>query len=132
MLLHRHLDVLPDGQGAEERAALEQHAPTSLQPPPGRLVQAGRILAEQRDLARRLPVEADDGAQQHRLAGAGAADHPDHLARHDLEVEVVMHDLPPELGPQAVHPDDRIHSRHAGAVSSRDRRTARRRTHRRR
>ena len=44
------------------------------------------------------PVEPDDGAQQHRLAGAGAADHAQDLAAPDVEVEPVVHDLRAEPG----------------------------------
>src|SRR5262249_11646818 len=97
----------------EERAALEEHAPARLQAPPRRLAEAGRVLAEHDDAPRRRPVEADDRAQEHRFAAARAADDPEHLARQDLEGEVVMHDLLAELRPQALDLDYRLSSRHA-------------------
>ena len=40
--------------------------------------------------------QAEDAAQQHRLAGAGAADDAEHLAAADLEVEPVVDDLRPK------------------------------------
>jgi hypothetical protein len=46
-------------------------------------------------------VEAEDGAQQHRLAGARAADKPDHLATEHVEIELVVHDMIAELGAHA-------------------------------
>src|SRR5262249_41690982 len=105
--------VLPDRERTEERAALEEHAPAGLQAPPRRLAQAGRVLAEHCDAPRRRLVESDDRAQQHRLAGARAADDAEHLARQDLEAEVVVYDLLPELGPQALDLDYRMSRRHA-------------------
>ena len=43
------------------------------------------------------PIEADDGAQQHGLAGARSADQPDHLAAKYVEVEIVVNDVVAEL-----------------------------------
>ena len=42
-------------------------------------------------------IEADDRPQQHRLAGAGPTDQPDHLAAEDVEVEMVVDDVVAEL-----------------------------------
>ena len=64
----------------------------------GPAVHAARVRAEHLDLAGAQRIEADDGAQQHRLAGARAADQPDHLAAEDVEVEMVVDDVVAELG----------------------------------
>ena len=42
-------------------------------------------------------IEADDGSQQHRLAGARPADQPDNLAAKYVEVEIVVDDVVAEL-----------------------------------
>ena len=51
-------------------------------------------------------VEADDGAQQHRLAGARAADHAQHFAAIDVEIEMIVQELVAEAVDQAAHLDD--------------------------
>ena len=65
-------------------------------------------LAEHVDLALVRRLQADDRAQQHRLAGARAADHAENLAAADVEVEVVVDDLLAEAVAQAAHRDDRL------------------------
>jgi hypothetical protein len=37
------------------------------------------------------PAQADDAAQQHRLAAAGAADHGEDFAAVQVQVEVLVH-----------------------------------------
>ncbi len=66
------------------------------------------IVAQDVDAARLRPVEADDGAQQHRLAAARAADDAQHLAAPDIEIEAVMHRLRAEPRHQPAHPDHDI------------------------
>ena len=66
------------------------------------------VAAQDLDAARHRPVEADDGAQQHRLAGARAADDADHLAAPHIEVDAVMDDLRAERIDQVAHPDDDV------------------------
>src|SRR6185503_15221444 len=59
------------------------------------------IDPEQLDLALPGVVQPDDGAQQHRLAGARAADQTHDLALEHIEIELVMHHLVAELGAHA-------------------------------
>ena len=89
MLAHRHLDVLEHGERGEQGAELEHHP----EPPVDRLA-LGRgagpdIDAEDLDAAGPLRDEAEDGAQQHGLAGAGGADHAEDLAAIGVEIEVL-------------------------------------------
>ena len=72
-----------------------QRACSSAQPAS---LRSRRILAQHGDAAGRRPVQADDRAQQHRLAGARAADHAEHLAAPHVEIELVVHHLLAELG----------------------------------
>ena len=43
------------------------------------------------------PIEADDGAQQHGLAGSRSADQADNLAAKYVEIEIVVDDVVAEL-----------------------------------
>ncbi len=107
MLVHRRGDVLAHGQVGEQRPRLEQHAPALLEhlkPHVGDLV---HVLAEDADLAGlRLP-EPDQGPQQHRLAGAGAADQAHDLAPPDGEVQAVVDHVIAEVRDQAANLDRR-------------------------
>src|SRR5262249_28942392 len=53
-------------------------------------------------------VQSDDRAQQHRLAGARTADHAQHLAPADIEIEPVMDHLLAEAGDEAANRNDRL------------------------
>ena len=55
------------------------------------------IDPEHLDAACELGHEADDGARQHRLAGAGSADETEDLAAADIEIEAVEHPSRPEV-----------------------------------
>jgi hypothetical protein len=109
------LNVLRDGQRAEQGAVLEQHSLPCLQRVALRLTQSPDVLPEDLDLALLRAQQPEDVAQQDRLARAGAADHPEHLARMHLEVEPVMDHLRPEAGAQPVDP-------HGGRLTRRDHR----------
>ncbi len=89
---HRHLDILGHRLGTEQRALLEQDAPPQLEPLQVFAVDLRRFLAEHLDTARLRVVQADDGAQQDRFAGARAAHHAQHFAAQDVEIDVVVHD----------------------------------------
>ena len=65
-------------------------------------------MAEDVDAARRRSIEADDRAQQHGLAGAGAADDTQNLAAPDIEVEAIMHRLRAKPRYQPAHPNHDI------------------------
>ena len=64
-------------------------------------VAVDHVLAEHLDFARVGRLQADDRAQQHRLAGARAADHAEDLAAADGEVEILVDDLLAEAVAQA-------------------------------
>ena len=89
----RHLDILRDGQRREQGAVLEQDAPAAADVLRFVLVAADHVLAEHFDFAGLGRLQADDRAQQHRLAGARAADHAEDLAAADGQVEIVVDDL---------------------------------------
>ena len=66
------------------------------------------VAAQHLDAPRHRPVKPDDGAQQHRLAGARAADDAQHLAAPHIEIETVMDDLRAERVDQTADPDDGV------------------------
>ena len=98
MLAQRYLDVLRHGERTEQRPVLEQDAPAPVERPPRRLIQRADVLAQHLDPPRFRPLEADDRAQQHRLAGAGAAYHADDFSPPDVEIDTVMDRLRTEAG----------------------------------
>ena len=108
VLAQRHLDVLHDGQRAEQRAVLEQHAPALFERAQLGLVGVQHVAPQHLDAAALRPPQPDNRAQQHRLAGAGAADDAEHLAAPHIEVEAVMDGLAAETGHQTAHPDHDI------------------------
>ena len=84
-------DVLPDAQRVEQGAALEQHAELAHHVGALAIAEAGRLLAVDLDRAAVGPHQAEDAFQQHRLAGARAADHDDRFAGRDVEVDAAQH-----------------------------------------
>src|SRR5581483_12185039 len=50
----------------------------------------------------------DDGARQHRLAGAGGTDEAEDLAAPDVEIESVQHARRAELHGDVANPDDGV------------------------
>src|SRR6185437_15044961 len=70
--------------------------------------QVVQVFTEQAHAAGVGPAQAEDGSQQHRLAGAGAADHAQDFSAVDVEVQVFVHDLFAELAAQAAHLDQRV------------------------
>ena len=103
----RHLDILGDGQGREERAVLEQHSPAPADILRLVLLAPDHIFAEHLDVAGVRHLKADDRAHQHRLAGARSADDAENLAAADIEVEAVMDDLVAEAVLEPADRDDR-------------------------
>ena len=63
----------------------------------GLAVQPCDIDPEHLDRASGVLIEADDGAQQHGLAGARPADQADNLATKYVEIEIVVDDVVAEL-----------------------------------
>jgi hypothetical protein len=112
-LAQGRLDVLADGERAEQRPVLEQHALTRLQRPTGALAQAIELLAEHLDPPALGPLQTEEDPQQHGFAGAGAAHDAEHLAAPDLEVETVVNHLRAKAGAQALN-EDGGRSGHAG------------------
>ena len=105
---HRKLDILTNGQRREQRALLEQDAPAPLHRAARGGIGGIEIDAEHFDAAGDLRHEADDGARQHRLAGAGGPDEAEDLAAPHIEIEPVEHARRAELHGDVAHPDDRI------------------------
>src|SRR5690606_14940066 len=60
-------------------------------------------LAAHADGAGVRPLQADDGAQQHRLAAARTAHHAEDLAAEHIEVETVVHAVAIEPVDQRAH-----------------------------
>jgi hypothetical protein len=102
----RHLHVLGDGQGREERGALEQDSPALADRLQRGIVAVEHRLAEHPHLALVGLLQADDRAHQHRLAGSRAADHAEYLALAHVEVEALVDDLLAEAVAEALHLDD--------------------------
>ena len=64
------------------------------------------IVAVDFDRAGALGQQPEDGAGEHRLAGARGADEAEHLAAADVEVEPVHHQMVAEADLQPAHADD--------------------------
>ncbi len=117
LLAHRCLDVLAHRERREECAALEHDAGAPADLAPDGVGRVGHLGAEHPDRAGGGTDQADDGAQEDRLAGAGAADDAQYLAPVEVEIEVLVHDMGAELGPQVAHLDDRL-ARHQMPTSA--------------
>ena len=108
--------ILPKGTSTFSRTVSEEKSAPSWNMTPTRLGEAGpfglgrrlHVGAEHPDGARRRPLQPGDGAQEHRLAGARAADDTEDLAPPDVEVEVVVDDVGAELVAQAPDLDDGV------------------------
>jgi hypothetical protein len=65
------------------------------------------ILSRSRPSTTMLPglllVQAEDRAQQHRLARARRADEAKDFAAINIEIEIVQHDMPAELHMDVAH-----------------------------
>jgi hypothetical protein len=83
--------VLPDAQRIEQRAALEQHAELAHDLAAAVIAEIDGLHAVDRDRAVVGLHQAEDAFQQHRLAGARAADHHHRFARRDVEVDAAQH-----------------------------------------
>jgi len=73
--------------------------------------QARQVLAEHPHLAFAGAAQADDAAQQHRLAAAGTAHHREDLALVQIQIEVLVHALAAKAVAQAAHFDHRLGGR---------------------
>jgi hypothetical protein len=104
----RHLDILAHRQRGKQRPVLEHHAPAGLDRGAFLGCRVGHVGAQHADLALRRRVQARDGAQKHRLAGARPAHDAEDLAAVDVEVEPLVHHVIAELSAQAAHLDHRL------------------------
>src|SRR5690606_35723624 len=82
-------DVVEQGQRAEKRVLLEQHAGAAEQLALLLVADLVERPVEQEQLAGQRRQQAGQGAQQGGLAGAGAAEQRDDLAAPDLEIDVL-------------------------------------------
>src|SRR5690606_3280556 len=103
MLDQRQGDVLGYRQRGEQRPFLEQHAKPAFDQGALLFIQLLEVFAKYLHTARVGPAQADNRAQQYRLAGTRAADHAENLAGMDIQVEIVMHGLGPEAIDQAAY-----------------------------
>ena len=92
-LAKRHGDVLGHAQRREQGAVLEQHAEAAAQPVHLLVARLPDAAPEQAHRAAGRPQEADDLLEQHRLAGAAAADQGGDLAADDRKGDAVVHDV---------------------------------------
>src|SRR5690606_34881612 len=92
----------------EKCAVLEHHADATPQRRELGRARAPDVGAQKPDASRGRPVQADDLAQEHRLAAAAAADERDQLAAADSQVDAVVHHLRAEARAHRVDLDDRI------------------------
>src|SRR5664279_190531 len=106
VLAHGKLDVLAHAQRREQRALLEEDAPTAFHRLPFAVAGRVRVDAENADGAGFLRHEAEPGAQQHRFAGTGAANDPQNLAGTDIERQAVEHALVTEADGEIMDIDD--------------------------
>src|SRR3984957_9582315 len=101
----RKLNVLQRRERREQRALLEQHAPAPLDRAQLFIVDGGEVGAEHFDAAVALGQQPDDGAHQHRLAGARAADEAEDLAFEHVERRAVEHGRVAEADGEIAHAD---------------------------
>src|SRR5688572_28897102 len=101
---HRQHDVLRHRQRGKERPVMEEDADEAGHL---RVADRGHGLPVEQHLALVGPMQAGERAQQHRLARARAARDADDLARHDVEVDPVMHHVLAEAVHDAARREDR-------------------------
>ena len=117
MLGQRHLDILQQGLGSEQRTLLPHDTDA---PQQGKLIGAfGRpdIGAEDRDPARGRRHQPDHQLQKRGLAAAGSAEDHEYLSASHFERHVAEQDPRAEGGGQVFGPDHRF--RQGGRVRHR-------------
>ena len=108
-----------DRQRVEQGGALEQHAELGHRPFAVPAVQPDGFLAIDPDRPGIRFEQTEDAFQQHRFAGAGAADHDDGFAGRHVEIEILQHHLAPERLAQATDANFRVWSAGAGCLTHR-------------
>ena len=102
-------DILPDAAANRTARALEQHAEFAASALRARRARsAGDLLAVDLDRAGIGLEQAEDAFDQHRFAGARAADDDEALAGAAVEIDAVEHDLAPERLAQPRYRDLRV------------------------
>src|ERR1700728_722716 len=109
VLEHRQLYVLQHVERTEQRALLEGNAVASLQGMQLGGAHAADLAAVEQHAAGARQAQPQDGTQQHRLAGARAADDAEYLALVDLHVQPRVHHLFAEAVYHAAHLQQRAH-----------------------
>src|SRR5690606_29080863 len=89
-------DVLPDRQAVEQRAALEEHPELGVHALALARREMHDVLSVDLDRAAIGVNDAEDRLEEHRLAGAGAADDDERLAAPDIEIHPLQHLLAAE------------------------------------
>src|SRR6185437_808407 len=125
VLDHGQLHVLQHVEGRIQRSLLEGDPIT-------RLDRTQRGARELRDVmplypygAGLRPLQAEDAPQQHRLAGAGAADDAEHLVLPDFQLQAVVNHLGAEAVDEAPHLQDRVNQTPISMKSTAKRASAR-------
>src|SRR5690606_29241755 len=95
--------VLGYRQRREQGAALEEYAEAPLHLRAALFIEILQLLAEDLDATFIRPAQADYRAQQHRFAGARAADHTEDLPRLNIQIEVLVHGLGAEAVDQPAY-----------------------------
>ncbi|MNE02026.1 hypothetical protein D3C80_944870 [compost metagenome] len=99
-------DIVQHGQGRKQGPLLEQDAGPALDL---RRLGLGHLIAFMAEQLHRPALgllQADDGVEQHRLAGARTPDHAQDLAAPHVQIEVLMDHPVAELAQQAAHLDE--------------------------
>ena len=117
--LHQQRDRLALGAAVREPDRVER-ARLGIE----RLLVLGEVADPDRradpDLALGRLQLADDGLQQHALAGAVRADEADALAVHDRQLDVGEHDVVAELHPDVAELEDALAAAHVRVQAERD------------
>src|SRR5215212_9686422 len=108
-------DVVEHALVGEQVELLEDHADVGAEPGQGPAL-GGQGLALKADGAVVDRLEAVDGPAQGRLARAGGADHDHHLARVDLQVDVLEHVQVTEVLVDVLHLEQGGTCRHASGL----------------
>ena len=108
VLDHGQLHVLQHRQSRVQGAGLESDAVVRLDGAQLRPAHARDVAAVDAHHPGDRALQSEDGPQQHRLAGAGAADDAEHLVGAHFHVEPVVHHLGPEAVHQPLHLQHRV------------------------
>ena len=88
--------VLPERQRVEQGRALEQHPELAVDPVAVVARYSDHVFSVDQDRSGIGLEDADDAFDQHRLSGAGAADHDQGFAGADVEIEPAQDLFAPE------------------------------------